>query len=37
MIKNKFNLFGIDESIIDALNVLKYTTPTEVQKEVVPL
>ena len=37
MVKNKFNLFGIDESIIEALDVLGYTTPTEVQKEVVPL
>lgn len=37
MTKNKFNLFGIDESIINALDVLGYTSPTEVQKEVVPL
>ncbi len=37
MNQNKFNVFGIDKQIIGALDVLGYTMPTEVQKQVVPL
>ncbi|AQP53394.1 RNA helicase [Vagococcus penaei] len=34
---NKFTHFGLDETIIKALDVLNYTEPTDVQKKVVPL
>lgn len=37
MSQNKFAEYQLDESIIKALSVLKYTAPTQVQKEVLPL
>lgn len=37
MEQNKFSEYKLDESIIKALTVLKYTEPTPVQKEVLPI
>lgn len=37
MTTNKFEHFGLDKTIINALTALNYTMPTEVQKQVVPL
>ncbi|MGY3767106.1 DEAD/DEAH box helicase [Vagococcus vulneris] len=37
MSQNKFQLFGLDDNIIKALDTLNYTMPTDVQKQVVPM
>lgn len=37
MSQNKFSEYQLEESIVRALSVLKYTEPTFVQKEVLPL
>ena len=37
MSQNKFSNYPLEESIVRALSVLKYTEPTFVQKEVLPL
>lgn len=36
MNNRSFEMYGLSEEISRALNVLKYTTPTEVQAEVIP-
>lgn len=37
MSQNRFSEYPLDESIVKSLTVLKYTEPTAVQKEVLPL
>ena len=37
MSQNRFSEYPLDESIVKSLSVLKYTDPTPVQREVLPL
>ena len=37
MNRNNFSRFGLSEDILEALTMLKYTEPTKIQKEVIPV